>query len=237
MAEELEQLCEQYPRPYVVFRDPLFTEQRERCLALCDAILSRDLDLRFECETRFDHLDEDLLNRMRAAGLATISFGVEAISDETLRKVGRRPTPEAHQHAMITACTRRRILTSAYYVLGFLQDTWESIAATIDYAIALKSSFAQFKLLTPYPATPLWRQMQPLVFEQDWQKFDGYTPTFKHPNLSAQELRFLLEAAFCRFYGRPSWPANYWRAPEGTDPGLGTTHGHQSVCSPCPQRN
>jgi radical SAM superfamily enzyme YgiQ (UPF0313 family) len=152
---------------------------------------------------------------MCAAGLSTVSFGVEAISDETLRKVGRRPTPEAHQRAMITACTRRRILTSAYYVLGFLQDTWESIAATIDYAIALESSVAQFKLLTPYPATPLWRQMQPLVFEQDWQKFDGYTPTFKHPNLSAQELSFLLGAAYARFYSRPSWPANYWRLRKG----------------------
>jgi anaerobic magnesium-protoporphyrin IX monomethyl ester cyclase len=215
VAEELEQLCDQYPRPYVVFRDPLFTEQRERCLALCDAIRSRGLDLRFECETRLDHLDEPLLDQMTDAGLSTISFGVEAISNETLRKVGRRPTPETHQRAIIAACAQRRILTSAYYVLGFLQDTWDSVAATIDYAIALESSFAQFKLLTPYPATPLWRQMQPLVFEQDWQKFDGYTPTFKHPNLSAEELRFLLGAAYARFYSRPSWLANYWRIQKG----------------------
>jgi anaerobic magnesium-protoporphyrin IX monomethyl ester cyclase len=215
VAEELEQLCDQYPRPYVVFRDPLFTEQRERCLALCDAIRSRGLDLRFECETRLDHLDEPLLDQMTDAGLATISFGVEAISHETLRKVGRRPTPETHQRAIMAACTQRRILTSAYYVLGFLQDTWDSVAATIDYAIELGSSFAQFKLLTPYPATPLWRQMQPLVFEQDWQKFDGYTPTFKHPNLSAEELRFLLGAAYARFYSRPSWLANYWRIQKG----------------------
>jgi len=215
VVEELEQLCAYYQRPYVVFRDPLFTEQRERCLALCDAVLSRGLNFRFECETRLDHLDEALLERMHAAGLSMITFGVEAISNETLRKVARRPTPEAHQRAIIAACTGRRILTSAYYVLGFLQDTWDSIAATIDYSIALGSSFAQFKLLTPYPATPLWKQMQPLICEQDWQKFDGYTPTFKHPNLSAQELRFLLEAAYCRFYGRPSWPANYWRLQKG----------------------
>ena len=211
VAEELLQLCKRYSRPYVVFRDPLFTEQRERCLALCDAILDRGLELRFECETRLDHLDEPLLDRMHAAGLSMITFGVEAISSQTLRKVGRRPTPEGHQRGIMSACTGRRILTSAYYVLGFLQDTWDSVAVTIDYAISLESTFAQFKLLTPYPATPLWRQMQPLVFEEDWQKFDGYTPTFKHPNLSAEELDFLLGAAYARFYSRPSWLANYWR--------------------------
>jgi radical SAM superfamily enzyme YgiQ (UPF0313 family) len=211
VTDELEQLCERHPNPYVVFRDPLFTEQRERCLALCDAILSRGLNLRFECETRLDHLDESLLTHMQSAGLSMITFGVEAISSQTLRKVGRRPIPEAYQRAIIKACTQRRILTSAYYVLGFLEDTWDSIAATIDYSISLESSFAQFKLLTPYPATPLWLQMRPLIFERDWQRFDGYTPTFNHPNLSAEELRFLLGAAYARFYSRPSWLANYWR--------------------------
>lgn len=42
------------------------------------------------------------------------------------------------------------------------------------------------------------------MYEQDWQKFDGFTPTFAHPNLSAGELQFLLGAAYARFYMRPS---------------------------------
>ena len=57
IVDELERLCDQYPRPYVIFRDPLFTEHRERCLALCDEIQSRGLSLTFEAETRLDRLD------------------------------------------------------------------------------------------------------------------------------------------------------------------------------------
>jgi hypothetical protein len=34
-------------------------------------------------------------------------------------------------------------------------------------------------------------------------------PTFKHPNLTEQELRFLLGAAYTRFYMRPSYLANF----------------------------
>src|SRR5438132_4437198 len=52
IVDELQELCERYPRPYVVFRDPLFTEERDRCLALADEIAARGLSMRFECETR-----------------------------------------------------------------------------------------------------------------------------------------------------------------------------------------
>jgi radical SAM superfamily enzyme YgiQ (UPF0313 family) len=100
-------------------------------------------------------------------------------------------------------------VSAAFYVLVFLMDDWNSIGATIDYATELGSTFAQFKILTPYPGTPMFKQLQPLLTETDWEKFDGYTPTFKHPTLSAHELQFLLGAAYTHFYMRPSYLANF----------------------------
>jgi radical SAM superfamily enzyme YgiQ (UPF0313 family) len=209
IVDELALLCEMFRRPYIVFRDPLFTNDRDRALGLADEIRARGLDLRFECETRLDRLDEALLESLHAAGLRAISFGVESMSPEILRRVGRRPIPETHQRAIIGWCRDHGVVTAAFYVLGFLQDDWTSIAATIDYAIDLGSTVAQFKLLTPYPATPLWKQLAPRIYEMDWQKFDGFTPTFEHPNLKPSELRFLLGAAYTRFYMRPSWLTNW----------------------------
>ena len=55
----------------------------------------------------------------------------------------------------------------------------------------------------------MFKQLEPLLTETDWEKFDGYTPTFKHPNLTERELRFLLGAAYTRFYMRPSYLANF----------------------------
>jgi radical SAM superfamily enzyme YgiQ (UPF0313 family) len=211
IADELGHLCERYERPFIIFRDPLFSQDRERVLALCDEIRSRGLELRFECETRLDRLDEELLTRMRGAGLQTIEFGVESVSPDVLRKVGRRPIPEEHQRQVIQICDRLEIRSVGFYVLGFNHDTWDSIAATIDYSISLGQTLAQFKMLTPYPGTPLWKHMESQVFEKDWEKFDGFTVTFQHPNLSAVELQFLLAAAYARFYLRPSFLANLWR--------------------------
>ncbi len=208
IVDELAELCEHYENPYVIFRDPLFTDDRDRAMGIADAILSRGLKVRFECETRLDRLDQALLINLHRAGLRAMSFGVESLDPATLKKAGRRPIPPAHQRAILDFTHELGIITAAFYVFGFLQDTWSSIAQTIDYSIALGSTFAQFKILTPYPGTPLWKQMSPLVFEKDWEKFDGFTPTFNHPNLTPAELRFLLGAAFSRFYVRPTFLAN-----------------------------
>ena len=209
IADELERLCDQFHRPYVIFRDPLFSERRDRCVALCDEIEARGLKLTFEAETRLDRLDVALLDKLYDAGLRAMSFGVESLSPATLKRSGRRPIPETHQRQIIDHSRKRGIVTAAFYVLGFLQDDWNSIAATIDYATDLGSTFAQFKILTPYPGTPMFKQLEPLIFEKDWEQFDGYTPTFKHPNLTDRELRYLLGAAYKRFYMRPSYLANF----------------------------
>lgn len=211
IVEEIAYLASLQPEPYVIFRDPLFTDDRDRVLALCDQIARRGLKLKFECETRLDHLDPVLLDTMHNAGLSAISFGVETISPDTLKKSGRRYIPEAQQRLVIEECRRRGIVTAGFYVFGFLQDTWDSIAATIEHSVDLGSTVAQFKILTPYPGTPMWKQLAPHIFETDWQKFDGFTPTFNHPNLTPDELKFLLGAAYTRFYMRPSYLANYLR--------------------------
>jgi anaerobic magnesium-protoporphyrin IX monomethyl ester cyclase len=209
IVDEMERLCDQVKRPYVIFRDPLFTEQRDRVVDLCEEILRRGLSLTFEAETRLDRLDVELLDLLHKAGFRAMSFGVESLDPAILKKSGRRPIPQAHQREIIGHCRKIGIVTAAFYVLGFLQDDWSSIAATIDYATDLGSTFAQFKMLTPYPGTPMFKQIEPLLTETDWELFDGFTPTFKHPNLTNRELKFLLGAAYKRFYMRPSYLANF----------------------------
>ena len=211
ILDELSYLRDTRGRLHVVFRDPLFSQDRERVVELCEGILSRGLTHTFECETRLDRLDTELLTIMRRAGLRAMSFGVEAVSPATLTKVGRRPIPEMHQRAMLAKCRELGIVTAAFYVLGFNEDTRESISATIEYSVELGSTVAQFKVLTPYPGTPLYARMKATITENDWEQFDGFTPTFEHPNLTHAELRVLLGSAYTRFYVRPSFLTNYLR--------------------------
>src|SRR6478672_9446074 len=104
IMDEIERLCDQHPKPYVIFRDPLFSEQRDRCLELCDEIAARGLTFTFEAETRLDRLDGDLLDRLYAAGFRAMSFGVESLDPATLKKSGRRPIPPAQQREIMKHC-------------------------------------------------------------------------------------------------------------------------------------
>jgi radical SAM superfamily enzyme YgiQ (UPF0313 family) len=206
---EIETICKKYGQAYLIFRDPLFTEERERAIAIAEGILRKKLNVRFECETRLDDLDTDLLDLLHRAGLTTITFGVESMDPATLKRVGRRPIPKEHQRKIISYCRDKGITTEGFYVFGFLTDTVESIRATIDYSIDLDSTAALFKVLTPFPGTPLYKHMKHLITEKDWEKFDGYTPTFQHPNMTHEELLHMLGSAYVRFYVRPSFGLNY----------------------------
>jgi anaerobic magnesium-protoporphyrin IX monomethyl ester cyclase len=210
VVAEIEEICARHEHPYLIFRDPLFSEERERSTAIAQGILRKKLKVRFECETRLDDLDKDLLDLLHRAGLNTVTFGVESVDPTTLKRVGRRPIPPEHQRSIVSYCRDKGITTEGFFVIGFLTDSVESIRATIDYAIDLNPTAALFKILTPFPGTPLFKHMKPLITETDWEKFDGYTPTFRHPNLSHKELLHLLGLAYTRFYVRPSFGLNYF---------------------------
>ena len=198
VVDEIEQICKKYGQAYLIFRDPLFTEERDRAIGIAEGILEKKLDVKFECETRLDDLDKPLLDLLHRAGLNTITFGVESMDPATLKRVGRRPIPPEHQREIISYCRDLGISTEGFYVIGFLTDTPESIRATIEYSTELNSTAALFK------------HMKSLITETDWEKFDGYTPTFKHPNMTNEELMHLLGLAYVRFYVRPSFGLNYF---------------------------
>jgi radical SAM superfamily enzyme YgiQ (UPF0313 family) len=211
VADELTALQVRRGPLHIVFRDPLFSQHRDRVVELCEVMRGRGLRHTFECETRLDRLDTQLLDTMHRAGLRAMSFGVESVAPATLKKVGRRPIPEPHQREILAHCRRLGIVSAAFYVIGFAEDTRESICETIRYAVDLGSTVAQFKILTPYPGTPLYRRMAASITETDWERFDGFTPTFTHPSLTHDELRFLLGSAYTQFYMRPSFLSNYLR--------------------------
>jgi radical SAM superfamily enzyme YgiQ (UPF0313 family) len=204
VLDELTELCAQYDRLHVVIRDPLYTLDRERCLRISQGIHARDLHLTYECETRMDDLDERVIREMHSSGLRAINFGVESPDPLVLRKVARRFIPYEHMRRMIKLCWRLGITTTAFYVIGFLQDTEESIEELIRFAVELDSTFANFKILTPYPGTPQFKQLEALIDDDDWEHFDGYTLNFRHPTLTPRRARLMLGMCYSRFFLRPS---------------------------------
>jgi len=67
----------------------LFTVDRRRVLEICAEKLRRGNTLAWECRTRIDLVDEELLEAMGAAGCRRILYGVESDSAEVLARVNK----------------------------------------------------------------------------------------------------------------------------------------------------
>lgn len=204
---EIKMLKEKYGIKGLLFRDPLFTCNKKRVEEL--AKIMKGMNLRWACETRLDLLDEQLLDLLYESGLRSINVGVESSNESILKDAKRKPVSQVHQEKIISYCDKKGIKISAFFILGLLNDTEESINNTIRYAINLNPHVAQFTINNPIPGTPFHEEMKPLFITEDWEKFDNYTPVFKHKNLSSEQLLKLKEKAFVSYYFRLGYITKY----------------------------
>lgn len=89
VLSELDWLSHRFHPARLVFRDPAFAYNRERVIALCEGMLKRKLRLNWECESRPEHFDAELLRLMRRAGCQWIKIGLETTDGQLLQKVRR----------------------------------------------------------------------------------------------------------------------------------------------------
>jgi anaerobic magnesium-protoporphyrin IX monomethyl ester cyclase len=205
VADEMAYLERTFGARSVLFRDPVFSLDKKRAAELAEAVSARRLGIEWACETHLARLDEELVDLMAAAGCRGINVGIESVDPNVLKSVKRYSDDFSHQEAIIRYCETKGIRIGAFYIFGNPEDTKETIRATIAYAQALETSYAQFTLNTPYVGTAYYEVMRPKLIETQWERYDIYTPTFEHAHLTKEELLELKEEAYRRYYFRPSW--------------------------------
>ena len=205
VVQEIAQNISNYGIKGLLFRDPLFTLDKQRVSEICKEIVRRGVSIKWCCETRVDCLDESLIDEMRNSGMRAINLGVESANPEILRSASRKPATLEYQERIVNYLEDSGVKVVAFYILGFPGDTKETIDATIEYAKKLNTSIAQFTILTPYPGTKYYDQVRDQITTSDWTCFNGYTPVVKTENLDVEQLLAAKQQAFSRYYLRRSW--------------------------------
>lgn len=140
---------------YIQFRDQYFTFNRKIVTDLCNMIIEQDLKFQWCCETKIESLDNELIDLMVRAGMKKLQFGVESASKETL-KTFKRPTYNAVKiRKLINYLNTKNVETVAFYMIGFPDDTWDSIQDTYRLSTYIKSTYVKFFIYTP------------IIFQQD----------------------------------------------------------------------
>jgi len=197
---------EKYGVDQVTFYDDAFTVDRERVIKICEELRARKLKLMWDCGTRVDMVDRELLKVMRDAGCFAVWLGVESGSETILGAMNKRiklnQTRLAYKIAHDVG-----LMTIANVVLGFPGETEQTAWETIRFVKELNPDDVGFYVATPYPGTPMYDQVikNGWLRVTDFDKYDTAGPTFETPWLSMEKLAQIRYKAYQQFYLRPSY--------------------------------
>ena len=206
VVDEMQLIHDKYGVKQVTFYDDAFSVDRKRVIKICDELHARKLDMMWDCGTRVDMVDRELLQTMRNAGCFAVWLGVESGSEAILGAMNKSIKLDQTRKAYKTA-HEVGLMTIANVVLGFPGETEKTARETIRFVKELNPDDVGFYVATPYPGTPMYDEVikNGWLRVTDFDKYDTAGPTFETPSLSMEKLAKLRYKAYQDFYLRPSY--------------------------------
>lgn len=218
-ADELEKLQSLGFREAVLV-DDIFTSDNEWAGMVCEAIIRRGLKMAWTCTNgiRVDSANTELFTLMKRAGCYRVYFGFESGNEGVLKAFGKggRATLDKGVEAVEMA-RKAGLEPNGFFMVGLTGDTEASMQDTIDYARRVRLDTMKCGMTTPYPGTPMFRQLRKdnRIKTYDWDQYTVYNKAeeiYDHPTLEWETIKryfkkFYAEAYFKnpRYMGRRLW--------------------------------
>jgi radical SAM superfamily enzyme YgiQ (UPF0313 family) len=158
----------------------------------------------------------ELLKLAVESGCQGMCFGLESVSENQLRKLRKSIKSIEENEEAIRIIRDHGIYFHPSIVFGFDSDTVEVFDHTLEFLNRNKIASASFNILTPYPGTRLFEQLQEeeRLLTTDWDYYDHGTVVFKPKNMSPQRLAEERLRVRREFFG---WPSVGRRLPANLD--------------------
>jgi len=204
LIEEIDLLYNQHKVREIIFYDDTFTLNKQRIYDLCQRL--EKYNLLWECRTRINCVDYNLLKAMTKAGCYRIRFGVESGNQRILNILKKGITLEQARDAF-KWCKELNIKTFAYCMIGNPTETEKEMEETINFVLELDPDYAVFSATRAInKGTELfkWAVENSKIEENYWERFikeevkDGAPLLYPHT-------RKWVKKAYRRFYFRPSY--------------------------------
>jgi radical SAM superfamily enzyme YgiQ (UPF0313 family) len=195
-------------QPYAVFVDNNLGSKKEYLRALCRAL--RPLERIWSAAVTIDVTDDpSLVREMALAGCTGVFIGFESLSDQNLADA-RKKTPRTEDYGRrVRMLHDVGIQVNGSFVLGFDHDRRDVFATTAQWIEDNRLECATFHILTPYPGTPLFRQMERdgRLLTRDWSLYDTAHVVFRPLHMEPEEL----DRGYAWMYERLFSHASIWR--------------------------
>jgi radical SAM superfamily enzyme YgiQ (UPF0313 family) len=198
---EMDSLHIQFGVDYFFLTQDNLTTKKSYVLEFCEALQGKNYT--WDCYSRCDTLDDEMLAAMVAAGCKHVFFGIESASEKYQKLIKKNLKLENIENA-INACVKQGVSFTTSYIMGFPEEDRADLSATLKACLrdaARNPRQVKLNVLAPIPGTELSdkylnRFTSPLAFQPD-------ASPFFLKNEPAVEARKMIEAypdIFSSFY-------------------------------------
>lgn len=153
--ELLELLLKKYPFiKYIEFRDAIFNMYKDWFYEFMPMYIEK-IHLPFNCNLRFDILDEEMVKMLKAGGCYMIDIGLESGNEEFRTKYLHRSMKNEHMINVAKWFKENNITTLTYNIVGLPYETLELSLETVKLNAKLDVDKVIPNIFYPYPMTIL----------------------------------------------------------------------------------
>ncbi|MFZ5861227.1 MAG: B12-binding domain-containing radical SAM protein [Nitrospirota bacterium] len=137
------------------------------------------------------------------AGCRKVFIGMENVNPQTLKDTGKKQNQVHEYREMLQAWRKANAVTFAGYIIGFPNDTYESVMRDVEILKReLPLDLVEFFVLTPLPGSEDHQTMvkQGAWLEPDMNWYDTEHPCARHPKMSRDEWMRAYQGAWQSFY-------------------------------------
>ena len=155
-------------------------------------------------------LEDDTVELARQAGFRSAFIGFESLAQDNLLASNKRSNLNRSYLRAIRRLDDLGIMINGSFIFGMEHDGPDVFRSTVDWAIDAGIATATFHIMTPYPDTRLYRQMdkEGRITSNDWRLYDTRHLVFRHQHMSKDEIEKGYAWAYREFY---KWK-NIWQA-------------------------
>ncbi|RFB75050.1 B12-binding domain-containing radical SAM protein [Methylovirgula sp. 4M-Z18] len=149
------------------------------------------------------HRNPNFIEKCGRAGVASVFIGLENINPANLLAAKKRQNKIDEYREMLLAWKAQRVVTYAGYILGFPNDTRESILHDIEIIKReLPIDLLEFFCLTPLPGSEDHKKLsaQGVAMDPDMNKYDLEHVVTAHPKMSQAEWEGIYREAWRAYY-------------------------------------
>lgn len=158
---EIDHLVKEFGVKQLDVMDDNFSLVRKRTMEILDLLIERNYNLAINLQlgVRVDSIDEEVINKMRKAGVFKIAFGIESGDPGIIKKINKKINLEQALKATIWS-KKAGMIVYGFFMFGLPGDTPESMQRTIDFAKKMNPTVANFVITVPFPGTELYKKVQ-----------------------------------------------------------------------------